>query len=92
MVETIKETKTEKLTTEDTEYVLNLHNDDFNTFQHVIKSLMEICGKTYEESEAIAYTVHNEQVCEVMTGKEDELMEKHMMFDIRGITSSVEKK
>lgn len=37
---------------------LIVHNDDFNTFDWVIQSLMEICGHTFEQSEQLSLIVH----------------------------------
>lgn len=37
---------------------LLVYNDDFNTFDWVIESLMEICSHTYEQSEQLSLIVH----------------------------------
>lgn len=37
---------------------LIVYNDDFNTFDWVIESLMEICSHTFEQSEQLSLIVH----------------------------------
>ncbi len=37
---------------------LIVYNDDFNTFDWVIQSFMEICMHTYEQSEQLSLLVH----------------------------------
>lgn len=37
---------------------LIVYNDDFNTFDWVIKCLMEVCGHTYEQSEQLSILIH----------------------------------
>ena len=40
-------------------YQLIVWNDDVNTFEWVIKSLMEICGHTYEQAEQCSLIIHH---------------------------------
>lgn len=37
---------------------LIVYNDDFNTFDWVIQSLMEICSNTFEQSEQLSLIIH----------------------------------
>ena len=37
---------------------LVVHNDDFNTFDWVIESLVKICSHTMEQAEQSAYIIH----------------------------------
>jgi len=46
-----------------------LHNDDVNTFDHVIDSLMDVCGHTLEQAEQCATLVHYKGKCTVKTGE-----------------------
>ena len=52
---------------------LILINDDVNTFEHVIKSLMEVCGHTHEQAETCAWITHYKGKCAVMHGSFNEL-------------------
>jgi len=45
-----------------------LHNDDVNTFEHVIISLMEICGHEPVQAEQCAWLVHHIGKCSVKRG------------------------
>ena len=37
---------------------LLVYNDDYNTFDWVIKCFMEVCGHTFEQSEQLSLLVH----------------------------------
>ena len=39
-------------------YLLVLHNDDWNSFDHVINCLMKFCGHEYEQANQCAHIVH----------------------------------
>jgi len=47
---------------------LVLINDDVNTFEHVIKSLVEVCGHDTVQAEQCAVITHFNGRCEVKTG------------------------
>src|SRR5664280_2382414 len=47
---------------------LILYNDDINTFEHVIKSLVEVCGHDSVQAEQCALIVHFKGNCEVKIG------------------------
>ena len=50
-----------------------LYNDDVNTFDHVIESLVAICNHSHEQAEQCALLVHYKGKCTVKTGSYDEL-------------------
>jgi len=50
-----------------------LFNDDVNTFEHVIYSLIDVCNHTSEQAEQCAYLVHFKGKCAVKTGEYEEL-------------------
>ncbi len=50
-----------------------LYNDDVNTFDHVIETLMRVCEHTAEQAEQCAILVHYKGKCTVKTGHYDEL-------------------
>ena len=58
----------------DTEKSLVLYNDDVNTFDHVIDSLVEVCNHTYEQAETCAIIVHYKGKTSVKSGSFDELL------------------
>jgi ATP-dependent Clp protease adaptor protein ClpS len=53
-----------------------LHNDDVNTFEFVIDSLISICEHTLEQAEQCTMLVHYKGKCTVKTGEYDELKPK----------------
>ena len=72
----IKEKISEQFDTLTQEERLNeivLFNDDVNTFEHVIESLIAICNHTHEQAEQCALLVHYKGKCTVKTGSYDEL-------------------
>jgi len=50
-----------------------LYNDDVNTFDHVIDTLIRVCQHTAEQAEQCAILVHYKGKCTVKTGSYDEL-------------------
>lgn len=48
--------------------VLVLHNDDVNTFEHVIKSLVEVCGHDKIQAEQCAVITHFKGKYDIKTG------------------------
>jgi len=44
-----------------------LHNDDVNTFDHVIETLIRVCSHTTEQAEQCALIVHYKGKCTVKT-------------------------
>lgn len=50
-----------------------LYNDDVNTFDHVIKTLINVCSHTAIQAEQCAILVHYKGKCTVKTGSFDEL-------------------
>ncbi len=65
-------------------------NDDVNTFQWVIESLMEICGHSYEQAEQCAYIIHFQGKYAVKQGSYDELKPQCEAITDRGIGATVE--
>lgn len=51
-----------------------LYNDDVNTFDHVIETLIRVCDHTAEQAEQCAIIVHYKGQCTVKTGAYEELL------------------
>ena len=47
---------------------LILFNDDFNTFDFVIQTLVEVCGHNPEQAEQCALVVHFKGKCAIKSG------------------------
>jgi ATP-dependent Clp protease adaptor protein ClpS len=65
-------------------------NDDVNTFQWVIETLIEICKHSYEQAEQCAYIIHYKGKYSVKEGKYDELKPMCEAITERGISATVE--
>lgn len=50
-----------------------LYNDDHNTFDHVIQTLIDVCEHTPEQAEQCSILVHYKGKCTVKTGTYREL-------------------
>lgn len=59
---------TESRTNKEQQWQIVLHNDDVNTFDHVIKSLIHICNHTPEQATQCAYIVHYKGKIDVKRG------------------------
>lgn len=52
---------------------LIVFNDDFNTFEHVIATLIRVCKHTPEQAEQCTWLIHYKGKCAVKNGSYDEL-------------------
>jgi len=50
-----------------------LFNDEVNTFDHVIETLVDVCKHSYEQAEQCSLLVHYKGNCTVKTGLYEEL-------------------
>jgi len=71
-------------------YNLVVWNDEVNTFEWVIETLMEICGHSFEQAEQCAYIIHYQGKYAVKSGIYEDL--KPMCDEItdRGIGATLE--
>lgn len=67
----LEEFKIEEQTLDQNEIVL--FNDDVNTFDHVIETLIDVCDHTPEQAEQCSLIVHYNGKCTVKTGEYKEL-------------------
>ena len=65
-------------------------NDEVNTFQWVIETLMEICGHSYEQAEQCSYIIHFQGKYAVKKGTYDNLKPMCDAITDRGIGATVE--
>jgi ATP-dependent Clp protease adaptor protein ClpS len=54
-------------------YDLVIFNDDVNTFDHVIKTLIRVCKHTPEQAEQCTFLIHYKGKCSVKNGSFDDL-------------------
>jgi len=69
---------------------LVLYNDDINTFDHVIESLMYYCGFTETQAEQCAWITHTKGKCVVKEGIYNELKEIARQLAGEGLTVEVQ--
>jgi ATP-dependent Clp protease adaptor protein ClpS len=68
---------------------LILYNDDVNTFDHVIKSLVEICGHDSVQAEQCALIVHFKGSCDIKIGSTEVLAAMSRSLNAKGLNSVV---
>lgn len=66
-----------------------LFNDDVNTFDHVIETLIIVCEHTQEQAEQCAILVHYKGKCTVKTGSFEELKPKCSMLLDAGLSAEI---
>ncbi|SNR83196.1 ATP-dependent Clp protease adaptor protein ClpS [Lutibacter flavus] len=66
-----------------------LFNDDVNTFDHVIDSLVEICDHTLEQAEQCAILVHYKGKCTVKTGEYNDLKPRCSSLLTKGLSAEI---
>jgi ATP-dependent Clp protease adaptor protein ClpS len=71
-------------------FSLVLYNDEINTFEHVIKSLVEVCGHDPVQAEQCALLVHLKGKCEIKSGIRPLLSAMSRSLNSKGLNSRVE--
>jgi ATP-dependent Clp protease adaptor protein ClpS len=65
-------------------------NDDVNTFDWVIESLVDVCGHETTQAEQCAMIIHYKGKCGVKKGSFDELRPKAEELINRGIQATID--
>jgi len=89
-ISTNKKEETDLLTSLDEPYNLIVWNDEVNTFQWVIETLIEVCGYTHEQAEQCSYIIHFQGKYAVKQGSYDELKPLCDAITDRGIGATIE--
>ncbi|MDO5974078.1 ATP-dependent Clp protease adaptor ClpS [Flavivirga jejuensis] len=66
-----------------------VYNDDVNTFDHVIETLIYACEHTSEQAEQCALLVHYKGKCTVKTGLYDDLKPRCSMLLDAGLSAEI---
>ncbi|GAA3782123.1 ATP-dependent Clp protease adaptor ClpS [Corallibacter vietnamensis] len=66
-----------------------LYNDDVNTFDHVIDTLIYACDHMPEQAEQCAIIVHYKGKCTVKTGAYDDLKPRCSMLLEAGLSAEI---
>lgn len=68
---------------------LVLYNDDYNTFDFVIETLIELCNHSIEQAEQCTLLVHYTGKCAVKLGSREELLPICKAMLNRGLTAEI---
>jgi ATP-dependent Clp protease adaptor protein ClpS len=66
-----------------------LYNDDVNTFDHVIDTLIYACDHSPEQAEQCSIIVHYKGKCTVKTGPYDDLKPRCSMLLKAGLSAEI---
>ncbi len=81
---------TDVLTDTTSSYQLIVWNDEVNSFEWVIETLMDICGHTTEQAEQCAMIIHFKGKYAVKDGNYDSLKPLKEAITERGINATIE--
>lgn len=71
-------------------YMLTLHNDEINSFEHVFESLVAICEHNPYQAEQCTMIAHFKGQCEIKLGEKHVLEALRAKFAVRKITTTVD--
>lgn len=83
----LEETKLKEKVVEERELIL--HNDDFNTFDHVINCLVNVCDHASVQAEQCAYIVHHNGKCSVKKGAFEVLEPMLMALQLQNLNVEI---
>jgi len=66
-----------------------LYNDDVNTFDHVIDTLMKVCDHTLEQAKQCSIIVHYKGKCSVKTGSYSDLKPRCTKLIEAGLSAEI---
>ena len=91
MMNTKEKTSEELLLEEEvkTQNEIVLYNDEVNTFNHVIETLMHACEHTSEQAEQCSLIVHYKGKCTVKTGLYDDLKPRCSVLLEAGLSAEI---
>ncbi len=87
---TSTEAEKELLVMTEKPFQLIVWNDEVNTFEWVIETLVEVCGHTYEQAEQCAYFIHFKGKYAVKQGDYEDLKPPCDAITERGIGATIE--
>ncbi|CAM3444295.1 Ribosomal protein L11 methyltransferase [Flavobacterium longum] len=66
-----------------------IYNDDVNTFDHVIETLIRVCNHTSEQAEQCSIIIHYTGKCTVKTGPLKELVPQCTQLLEAGLSAEI---
>ncbi|HON17756.1 MAG TPA: ATP-dependent Clp protease adaptor ClpS [Salinivirgaceae bacterium] len=73
------------------QFSLILHNDDVNTFDFVIKTLVEVCHHNEIQAEQCAIIAHYKGKCDVFSGTLSQIEPMFSGMIVKGLTVTMEE-
>ena len=70
-------------------YSLILFNDEINTFEFVIKTLMDVCEHNAEQAYQCALIAHHKGKCEVKKGMKEDLKNRCAVMLKKGLSAEI---
>ena len=89
-IQTDSREETDVLTLQENLCNLIVWNDEVNTFEWVIETLIEVCGHSQEQAEQCSYIIHFQGKYAVKNGTYDDLKPQCDAITERGINATVE--
>jgi ATP-dependent Clp protease adaptor protein ClpS len=84
-----KDAQLEEIVISGREKELVVFNDDFNTFDHVIETLVKVCKHSAEQAEQCTWIIHHNGQCSVKVGDIKSLKPMRDGICDRGIDAEV---
>jgi len=78
----------EELTSEESQLII--YNDEVNTFEHVINSLIDVCKHEILQAEQCTIIIHYKGKCAVKSGTFDTLEPMCVALHDRGLSAEIE--
>ena len=88
--ETLEKTRIDILTDFEKRYQIIVWNDEVNTFEWVIDTLINVCGHNEEQAEQCALLIHTRGKYAVKNGSYDDLKPQCDAITERGIGATLE--
>jgi len=82
--------RSDRLGSGDEIYSLILFNDEVNTFDHVIRSLVEVCGHDPVQAEQCALIVHLKGSCDIKLGIREALVAMSRSLNSKGLNTRIQ--
>ena len=72
-------------------HAIILYNDEVNTFDHVINSLIKVCQHNELQAEQVAWIVHTKGKCDVKHGPFESLQPICKSLQNKGLSAVIEQ-
>jgi ATP-dependent Clp protease adaptor protein ClpS len=72
------------------ESILVLHNDHINTFDYVMKALVDVCRHSATQAEQCAVIAHHKGKCDILKGRYSDLKGIRYELISKGLKATIE--